>query len=135
MRAGLNMPDLIIKDSQLSVEKVIEKLKEAVPNNKFGILHSYDIKQTLAGKGQTLEEECHVFEICNPVVAKNILDKDMNLASVLPCRISVYTMDGVTKVGMASPSKHIAQLTNENVSSLIEPVEQALINIIDQSIA
>jgi len=28
------MPDLIIKDSQLSVEEVIEKLKEAVPNNK-----------------------------------------------------------------------------------------------------
>lgn len=125
---------LIVKDSQLGVEEVIEKLKEAVLNNKFGILHSYDIKQTLAGKGQTLEEECHVFEICNPVVAKNILEKDMNLASVLPCRISVYTMDGVTKVGMALPSKHIAQLTDVDLSALIEPVEQALINIIDQSI-
>jgi uncharacterized protein (DUF302 family) len=129
------MSDLIIKNSQLSVEEVIEKLKEAVPNNKFGILHSYDIKQTLAGKGQTLKEECHVFEICNPVVAKNILEKDMNLASVLPCRISVYTKDGATKVGMASPAKHIAQLTDEDLSSLVEPVEQALIKIIDQSIA
>lgn len=129
------MPDLIIKDSQLSVEEVIEKLKEAVPNNKFGILHSYDIKQTLAGKGQVLAEECHVFEICNPVVAKNILDKDMNLASVLPCRISVYTMDGATKVGMASPAKHIAQLTDLDLSLIIDPVEQALINIVDQSIA
>ncbi|SMN14682.1 putative protein [uncultured Candidatus Thioglobus sp.] len=129
------MPDLIIKDSQLSVEEVIEKLKEAVPNNKFGILHSYDIKQTLASKGQEMTESCHVFEICNPVVAKNILEKDMNLASVLPCRISVYTMDGVTKVGMASPSKHVVQLTNADMSALIDPVEQALINIIDQSIA
>ncbi len=128
------MPDLIIKDSQLSVEEVIEKLKEAVPNNKFGILHSYDIKQTLAGKGQKLTEECHVFEICNPVVAKNILEKDMDLASVLPCRISVYTKDGVTKVGMASPAKHIAQLTTKDMSLIVDPVEQALINIIDQSI-
>ena len=129
------MPDLIIKDSQLSVEEVIEKLKEAVPNNKFGILHSYDIKQTLASKGQTLTEECHVFEICNPVVAKNILEMDMDLASVLPCRISVYTKDGTTKVGMASPTKHIAQLTDLDLSLVIDPVEQALINIIDQSIA
>lgn len=129
------MPDLIIKDSQLSVEEVIEKLKEAVPNNKFGILHSYDIKQTLASKGQTLREECHVFEICNPVVAKNILEMDMDLASVLPCRISVYTKDGTTKVGMASPTKHIAQLTDLDLSLVIDPVEQALINIIDQSIA
>lgn len=129
------MPDLIIKDSQLSVEEVIEKLKEAVPNNKFGILHSYDIKQTLASKGQTLTEECHVFEICNPVVAKNILEMDMDLTSVLPCRISVYTKDGTTKVGMASPTKHIAQLTDLDLSLVIDPVEQALINIIDQSIA
>ncbi|MDC0430833.1 DUF302 domain-containing protein [Candidatus Thioglobus sp.] len=129
------MPDLIIKDSQLSVEEVIEKLKEAVPNNKFGILHSYDIKQTLASKGQTLNEECHVFEICNPVVAKNILEMDMDLTSVLPCRISVYTKDGTTKVGMASPTKHIAQLTDLDLSLVIDPVEQALINIIDQSIA
>ena len=129
------MPDLIIKDSQLSVEEVIEKLKEAVPNNKFGILHSYDIKQTQAGKGQELTEECHVFEICNPVVAKNILEKDMDLASVLPCRISVYTKDGVTKVGMASPTKHIAQLTTKDMSLIVDPVEQALIKIIDQSIA
>ncbi|MEJ6558938.1 MAG: DUF302 domain-containing protein [Candidatus Thioglobus sp.] len=129
------MPDLIIKDSQLSVEEVIEKLKEAVPNYKFGILHSYDIKQTLASKGQTLTEECHVFEICNPVVAKNILEMDMDLTSVLPCRISVYTKDGTTKVGMASPTKHIAQLTDLDLSLVIDPVEQALINIIDQSIA
>ena len=98
-------------------------------------MHSYDIKQTLASKGQTLTEECHVFEICNPVVAKNILEKDMDLASVLPCRISVYTKDGATKVGMASPTKHIAQLTDLDLSLVIDPVEQALINIIDQSIA
>ncbi|WP_428086856.1 DUF302 domain-containing protein [Candidatus Thioglobus sp.] len=128
------MSDLIIKDSQLSVEAVIEKLKAAVPNNKFGILHAYNIKQTLADKGQTLAEECHVFEICNPVVAKNILEQDMNLASVLPCRICVYTLDGVTKVGMAPPSKHIAQLTDKDLSLLVEGVERALIRIIDQSI-
>jgi uncharacterized protein (DUF302 family) len=39
------MPDLYIQTSQLSVDEVIENLKEAVPNNQFGILHSYDIKQ------------------------------------------------------------------------------------------
>ncbi|MCH9645736.1 MAG: DUF302 domain-containing protein [Proteobacteria bacterium] len=129
------MPDLYIKDSQLSVDEVIKKLKEAVPNNKFGILHSYDIKQTLAGKGQELTEACHVFEICNPVVAKNILEKDMNLATVLPCRVSVYTQGGVTKVGMALPSKHIAQLSSaDDLSAITGPVEQALINIVDQSI-
>lgn len=129
------MSDLYIQSSQLNVDEVIEKLKEAVPNNQFGILHSYDIKQTLANKGQTLTEECHVFEVCNPKVAKDILDKDMNLATVLPCRISVFTQDGATKVGLALPSKHITQLSNsDEISSLIDPVEQSLIKIVDQCV-
>lgn len=130
------MSDTYIKSSQLSVDEVIEKLKEAVPNNQFGILHSYDIKQTLAGKGQTLAEDCHVFEVCNPKVAKDILDKDMNLATMLPCRISVYTQDGATKVGLALPSKHITQLSDaDDLLSVIEVVEQGLIKIVDQSVA
>lgn len=130
------MSDLYIKSSQLSVEAVIEKLKQAVPDNQFGILHCYDIKQILATKGQTLAEECHVFEICNPKVAKNILEKDMNLATILPCRISVYTHEGVTKVGLALPSKHITQLSSvDDLASTIDPVEQSLINIVDQSVA
>ncbi len=130
------MSDLYIQDSHLSIDEVIEKIKEAVPNNKFGILHSYDIKQTLENKGYELAEKCHVFEICNPKVAKDILDKDMSLATVLPCRISVYTQDGVTKVGLALPSKHISQLSDaDGLSALVNPVETSLINIVDQSIA
>ncbi len=130
------MSDIYIKGSQLSVDEVIEKIKEAVPNNQFGILHSYDIKQTLAAKGHELAQQCHVFEVCNPKVAKDILEKDMNLATMLPCRISVYTQDGATKVGLALPSKHITQLSDaDDLSSLIDPVEQSLIKIVDQSIA
>lgn len=129
------MSDSYIQTSQLSVDEVIEKLKEAVPNNQFGILHSYDIKQTLANKGQTLDEACHVFEVCNPKVAKDILEKDMNLATMLPCRISVFTQEGVTQVGLALPSKQINQLSSaDGISSLIEDVEQSLIKIVNQSI-
>ncbi|MBW5290493.1 MAG: hypothetical protein Rsou_1638 [Candidatus Ruthia sp. Asou_11_S2] len=120
---------IYIKSSQLSVGEVIEKLKRAVIDNQFGILHVFDIKQILA-------EECHIFEVCNPKIAKDILEKDINLAIMLPCRISVYTQDNVTKVGLALPSKQISQLSNANgLLSLVEPVEKSLIKIVNQSIA
>lgn len=130
------MPDIYIKNSQLSVSEVIEKFKQAVTDNQFGILHVFDIKQTLADKGQELAEECHIFEVCNPKVAKDILEKDVNLAIMLPCRISVYTQDNVTKVGLALPFRQIPQLSNINrLLPLVEPVEKSLIKIVDQSIA
>ncbi len=69
-----------------------------------------------------LTEECQIFEICNPKVAKDILEKDINLATMLPCRISVYTQDNVTKVGLVLLSKQIVQLLNANeLLSLVEP--------------
>ncbi len=130
------MSDLYIKSSQLSVSEVIEKLKQAVTDNQFGILHVFDIRQILADKGQELAEECYVFEICNPKVAKSILEKDINLATMLPCRISVYTQDNVTKVGLALPFRQIAQLLSANgLLPLVEPVEKNLIKIVNQSIA
>lgn len=50
-------------------------------------------------------------------------------------RISVYTQDGVTKVGLALPSKHISQLSDaDGLSALVNPVETSLLNIVDQSI-
>lgn len=55
---------------------------------------------------------------------------------MLPCRISVYTQDNVTKVGLALPSRQIVQLSNINgLLPLVEPVEKSLIKIVDQSIA
>lgn len=129
------MSDTYIKDTQLTVEQVINNLKVAVAEHQFGILHTYNIAQILASKGQNLDEECHVFEVCNPKIAKQILDKDMSLASVLPCRISVYTKQGQVKIGMALPAKHVQHLSNvPGLSALIETVEQQLIGIIDQSI-
>ncbi len=130
------MSNVYIKSSQLSIGEVIEKLKQAVIDNQFGILHVFDIKQTLADKGQELAEECHIFEVCNPKIAKNILEKDMNLSIMLPCRISVYIQDNVTKVGLSLPSKQISQLSNANgLLLLVEPVEKRLIKIVNQSIA
>ncbi|WP_268745583.1 hypothetical protein [Candidatus Ruthturnera calyptogenae] len=41
---------------------------------------------------------------------------------MLPCRISVYTQDNVTKVGLVLLSKQIVQLLNANeLLSLVEP--------------
>ncbi|WP_162146609.1 hypothetical protein [Candidatus Ruthturnera calyptogenae] len=45
------MSGLYIKSSQLSVSGVIKRLKKAVIDNRFGILHIFDIKQTLADRG------------------------------------------------------------------------------------
>ena len=55
-----------IVESQKPVDEAARDLEGAVKKHGFGVLHVYDLKQTLAGKGVDLPAECRIYEVCNP---------------------------------------------------------------------
>lgn len=118
--------------SEKSVDQVCQAMEQAVPNHKFGIVGIHDLKATMAKKGVEFDNEVRVFEICNPMKAKSVLDVDMDLASALPCRISVYEDNGVTKIGMIKPTDMLKALNSDPaLVAVAEEVEAISIDIID----
>lgn len=118
--------------SDKSVDEVCQAMEEAVPAHKFGIVGIHDLKATMAKKGVEFSNEVRVFEICNPMKAKSVLEVDMDLASALPCRISVYQDGGVTKIGMINPTDMLKALNdNPTLVAVAEEVEAISIAIID----
>lgn len=55
-----------ITESNKRFDDAARALEEAVKRNGFGVLHVHDLGATLRGKGIAFEEECKVFEVCNP---------------------------------------------------------------------
>jgi uncharacterized protein (DUF302 family) len=55
---------------------------------------------TMRNKGLDFTEQLRVFEVCNPKYAFAVLGMDMQMNMALPCRISVWTENGQTKLGM-----------------------------------
>ena len=53
-------------ETSKSVDQATTDLEAAVRRNGFGVLHQYDLKQTLASKGVNLPHECRIPEVCNP---------------------------------------------------------------------
>ena len=102
-----------VVDSTKSFEDASNDLAEAVAKHGFGVLHVHDIGATLRKKGVEFAEECRVFEVCNPVQAGKVLSSDMRLNMALPCRISVYTEGGTTKLGMIRPEAMLAGLSDD----------------------
>ena len=49
--------------SNKSVDQAVADLEAAVRQNGFGVLHQYDLKQTLAGKGVELPQELSLLHI------------------------------------------------------------------------
>ena len=124
-----------IRDTEKSVAEALEDLKASVADNGFGVLHVYDLKATLAGKGVDLDEECHILEICNPHRAKEVLDADISMNMALPCRVSVYTDAGKTKIGMIRPKPMLEMLSNDPaLSKVADEVEATMIKIIDEAV-
>ena len=101
-----------IVTSSKTVDQASSDFEKAVSNHGFGILHTYDLKATLIGKGIPFENEVRIYEICNPMRAAEVLAADMEMNLALPCRVSVYEKDSQTQIGMISPSVMLSMLSD-----------------------
>jgi uncharacterized protein (DUF302 family) len=89
---------------------------------------------TLRGKGILFDDECKVFEICNPTQASKVLSIDMCLNMALPCRISIYTDKGKLKIGLIKPVEMLSALSKDvALIEVAKEVEEQMIQIIDEA--
>jgi len=123
-----------IVESDKSFEDAATDLEAAVKRNEFGVLHIHDLGNTLRGKGIAFAENCKEFEVCNPGQAAKVLSTDMRLNMALPCRISVHTEQGKTKIGMIKPVPLLAGLSQEPfLAKVAQEVEAKTIKMIDEA--
>ena len=123
-----------IVETEKSFEQASEDLESAVGRHGFGVLHVHDLGGTLRSKGIEFEEQCKVFEVCNPVQAAKVLSTDMRLNMALPCRISVFTDNGKTKIGLIKPVQMLSALSEEPaLVEVSEEVEAKTIQMVDEA--
>lgn len=123
-----------IVESNKSFEQAVTDLEAAVKRNEFGVLHIHDLGNTLRGKGIAFAENCKVFEVCNPGQAGKVLSTDIRLNMALPCRISVYTEQGKTRIGMIKPVPMLAALSQDpTLVKVAQEVEARTKKMIEES--
>ena len=121
------------KETSTSVHDIDEKIQTAAQNNMFGVLNVTDLQGKMKAKGIEFAKACKVFDVCNPSRAKAVLSVDMVISTVLPCRISVYEEDGVTKLSTLLPTKVIGMFGAEGLEEDAQFVEAALKAIVDEA--
>jgi uncharacterized protein (DUF302 family) len=123
-----------IVDSEKSFDQASADLETAVVRHGFGVLHVHDLGTTLRSKGIAFEEQCRVFEVCNPVQASKVLAADMRLNMALPCRISVFSERGRTKLGLIRPVDLLAGLSKDPaLAEVAREVEEKTILMVDEA--
>lgn len=114
--------------------RAVEDLDAAVKRQQFGVLHVHDLGATLRAKGQNFAGECKVFEVCSPQHAAAVMAQDLRVNMALPCRISVYTEGGETKLGMVAPAGMLATLSDDPaLAKIAQEVDAATRRMIDEA--
>jgi len=123
-----------IVETSKSFNQASTDLDLAVKRHGFGVLHVHDLGATLRSKGIAFDEECKVFEVCNPGQAAKVLSIDMSLNMALPCRISVFTEKGKTKIGLIKPVQMLSALSQDAaLVQVAKEVEEKTIQMVDEA--
>jgi uncharacterized protein (DUF302 family) len=123
------------KSSKHSPQEVEQSLREAAQRHKFGVLHVLDLKNTLHEKGIDLSNEVRIYDVCNPLAASQALHQDMATATVLPCRIAVYSNADGSTIATVKPTDLFAATGLRHADTLAQDVERELLAIIDEAAA
>jgi uncharacterized protein (DUF302 family) len=128
------MSTYYIVESGKPFDKATEDLTAAIGRHQFGVLHVHDLGATLRGKGIAFDNECKVLEVCQPRQAARVLATDMRLNMALPCRVSVWTEGGATRIGMIEPEQMLAGLSGDPaLSEVAREVATTLRQAIDEA--
>lgn len=123
-----------IVETDKAFDRAATDLENAVTRLGFGVLHVHDLGSTLRSKGIEFGEQCKIFEVCSPVQAAKVLSTDMQLNMALPCRISVFTENGVTKIGLIKPTQMLSALSQDlALLDVAGEVENKTIQMIDEA--
>ncbi len=123
------------REAKGPVEEVKRKLEEATKANKFGVLGTIDLKAKMQDKGVDFGPRCQILEVCNPGQAKKVLESNMDISTMLPCRISVYEENGKVMVATLKPTALLDLFNNPELTPVAEDVENTIIRIIDEACA
>jgi len=122
-------------ESAKTIDQVCHDLEKAVVEHKFGVMTVHNLKETMKKKGVEFDRECRIFEVCNPHQAKRVLERNMQVSTALPCRISVFSEGGKVRLATLKPTALITHFNVPELQSVAQEVEDTIIKIMREASA
>ena len=126
---------LVKLSTKKSVSEAATALHTAVQNNHFGVMQVHNLQETMEKKGIAFAHECLIFEVCQPLQAKKVLEANMSVCTALPCRISIYEEDGKTMLATLKPTTLLAMFNAPQLEGVAQEVEATIVKIMEEAVA
>ena len=114
-------------------DDVVARTTDALEAEGFGLLCEIDVKEKFKEK-LGVEEFPHyrILGACNSVLAKDGIDAEPNLGTLLPCNVVVYeTDDGEVVVSAVDPGTMLSVVENPELDSIADDVRERFDRVLD----
>ena len=116
---------------QVSYQEAVQRVKDVLKTEGFGVLTEIDVRQTLRDKLDVEMEPYLILGACNPVLAHRALELEPEIGLLLPCSVVVRTTDGGCRVEVADPQAGLGIVGNAQLDAIAEEAKRRLQRAID----
>ena len=107
-----------------SFENAVQKIKDALKEEGFGILTEIDMKATLQKKLQVDFHNYTILGACNPPFAYQALLLEDKIGTMLPCNVIVQQKTtGIIEVSAIDPSASMQSIENKKLQEIAQEVK------------
>lgn len=115
-----------------SYDDAVNRTKEALKAEGFGVLTEIDVKATLEKKLDVDFQRYVILGACNPPFAYRALQAETNVGLLLPCNVVVRELDtNSSEVSTIDPVAAMAAIENPELGQVASEVRQKLVKVMD----
>lgn len=120
-----------VRPTTLRFEEAVTKVEGALKAEGFGVLCLIDIRAKLKEKLGVEFPKYVILGACNPPLASQALQGDINLGLLLPCNAIVYERDSRVHIGVVDAERMLSVADHPEMEGLARQVNEKLSRALD----
>jgi uncharacterized protein (DUF302 family) len=120
------------KKLSVSFDDAVEKVRDRLKKEGFGILTDIDVKETLKKKLDVDFRKYRILGACNPTFAYKALQAEDKIGTMLPCNVIVQEIeDGTVEIAAIDPIASMQAIRNQSLGEIARQVQAKLKKVIE----
>jgi uncharacterized protein (DUF302 family) len=115
----------------LPYEQTVRKVTAALKDEGFGVLTEIDVKATLKKKLDADFRKYVILGACNPSLAHQALETELEIGLLLPCNVIVFEDDGGSVVSIVDPLSMLGVVESPDLDPVAQEARTRLLRVMD----